>query len=192
MEDKGMLIILSGPSGVGKGTVRNEIFNIVDDIEYSISMTTRKPRPGEVDGKDYIFVSREEFMNIVDQGKMLEWAEFVGNCYGTPLEKVEETLNEGKNVLLEIEIQGALQVKEKMKDALFIFLMPNSFQELESRLRKRGSEPEEIISERLEKAKREIPLKDNYNYVVINDEVERAAKQILDIIKLEKEIRSVI
>ncbi len=189
MENRGMLIILSGPSGVGKGTVRAELFERIDNIEYSVSMTTRSPRKGEKDGVDYYFVSKEEFMSNVSNGNMLEWAEFVGNCYGTPINKLENVLNQGKNVLLEIEIQGALQVKEKVSDALFIFLMPTSLKELESRLRKRGSEAEHIVYERLEKAKRELPLRDNYNYVVINDNVEKACNQIIDIIKLEETLR---
>ncbi len=189
MKQKGMLIILSGPSGVGKGTVRQSLFERIDNIMYSVSMTTREPRKGEVDGTDYYFVSREEFFRNVRENNMLEWAEFVGNCYGTPLDKVNEVLNEGKNVLLEIEIQGALQVKEKVKDALFIFLMPTSLKELENRLRGRGSEPEHIVFERLEKAKRELPLRDNYNYVVINDSVDKACNQIIDIIKLEETLR---
>ncbi len=189
MSQKGMLIILSGPSGVGKGTVRARLFERIDNIEYSVSMTTREPRNGEVDGKDYYFVSREEFLRNVDANNMLEWAEFVGNCYGTPLDKVNEVLNQGRNVLLEIEIQGALQVKEKVEDALFIFLMPTSLKELENRLRGRGSEPEDIVQERLEKAKRELPLRDNYNYVVINDSVDKACNQIIDIIKLEETLR---
>lgn len=189
MNQKGMLIILSGPSGVGKGTVRAKLFDSIDNIEYSISMTTREPRVGEVDGVDYYFVSREEFDKNVEEGNMLEWAEFVGNCYGTPLDKVNQLLEQGKNVLLEIEIQGAMQVKEKVEDGLFIFLMPTSLAELEKRLRTRGSEEDHIVQERLAKARRELPLRDNYNYVVINDEVDKACNQIIDIITLEKTLR---
>lgn len=189
MIDRGMLIILSGPSGVGKGTVRTKLFNQINNISYSVSMTTRKPREGEVHGVDYFFVDDEEFCKNVESGNMLEWAEFVGNKYGTPLDKVEEILSSGKDVMLEIEIQGALQVKEKVSDGLFIFLMPTSLKELENRLRSRGSETEEVIMERLNKAKRELPLRDQYNYVVINDEVDKVCEQIIDIIKLEKTLR---
>ncbi len=189
MNSKGMLIILSGPSGVGKGTVRAKLFERVSNIDYSVSMTTRKPREGEVHGVDYFFVSDEEFNANVESGNMLEWAEFVGNKYGTPLDKVKAILDSGKDVMLEIEIQGALQVKEKMQDGLFIFLMPTSLKELENRLRSRGSETDEIIKERLDKAKRELPLRDQYNYVVINDEVDKVCNQIIDIITLEKTIR---
>ncbi len=189
MKQRGMLIILSGPSGVGKGTVRASLFEKVDKMEYSISMTTREPRSGEQDGVDYYFVSRAEFEKNIEDGNMLEWAEFVGNYYGTPLNKVNELLDNGSDVLLEIEIQGALQVKEKVKDALFIFLMPTSLEELEKRLRGRGSEEEHLVQERLKKATRELPLRDNYNYVVINDHVDKARNQIIDIIKLEKTLR---
>lgn len=189
MTERGMLIILSGPSGVGKGTVRSKLFEKINNISYSVSMTTRAPRVGEVNGVDYYFVDDKEFDRNVESGNMLEWAEFVGNKYGTPLDKVEEILSLGKDVMLEIEIQGALQVKEKVKDALFIFLMPTSLTELENRLRSRGSETDEVIKERLDKAKRELPLRDQYNYVVINDEVEKVCDQIIDVIKLEKTLR---
>ncbi len=189
MNDRGMLIILSGPSGVGKGTVRSKLFDQISNISYSVSMTTRKPRNGEVHGVDYFFVDDKEFCENVESGNMLEWAEFVGNKYGTPLDKVEEILASGKDVMLEIEIQGALQVKERVSDALFIFLMPTSLKELENRLRSRGSETEDVIMERLNKAKRELPLRDQYNYVVINDKVDKVCNQIIDIIKLEKTLR---
>ncbi len=189
MTERGMLIILSGPSGVGKGTVRAKLFEEITNITYSVSMTTRTPRKGEVDGVDYYFVDHTEFDHNVEKGNMLEWAEFVGNKYGTPLDKVEEILSSGRDVMLEIEIQGALQVKEKVDDALFIFLMPTSLKELENRLRTRGREEEEVIKERLDKAKRELPLRDQYNYVVINDEVDKVCSQIKDVINLEKTLR---
>ncbi len=187
--ERGILVIISGPSGVGKGTVRQKVFEKSDNLTYSISMTTRKKRSGEEDGIDYYFVSKEEFSDAIAKGKMLEWAEFVGNYYGTPYDKVEEQLQQGKDVVLEIEIQGALQVKEKIADALFIFLMPTSLEELKARLRKRGSETPEVINKRLEKAKKEIPLKTNYDYVIINDDVDRAADVILKVIQTEKELR---
>ncbi len=189
MSERGILIIISGPSGVGKGTVRQSVFEKVDNLHYSISMTTRSRRDGEIEGKDYYFVTKPAFQEAIEKGRMLEWAEFVGNYYGTPLDKVEAQLNSGHDVVLEIEIQGALQVKEKVRDALFIFLMPTSIEELKARLRKRGSESNEIIAKRIEKAKKEIPLKINYDYVVINDDVDRAADEIIRIIKTEKELR---
>ena len=162
-----MLIILSGPSGVGKGTVREELFK--DDslnLAYSISMTTRKPRPNERDGIDYFFVEEEEFKSKIEEGKLLEWAQFVGNYYGTPKDYVDQLLNEGKNVVLEIEVQGALQVMEKCPDATTIFLVPPSLEELERRIRGRRTEEEEIVQQRLSKARKEISFLARYGSCV--------------------------
>lgn len=185
--EKGTLIILSGPSGVGKGTVREQIFKDESlKLAYSISMTTRNPRPGEQDGIDYFFVSKEEFEQRVKKGALLEWAEFVGNCYGTPEDKVEELLNTGKNVMLEIEVQGALQVISKRPDALTIFLVPPSMEELERRIRGRRTEEDEIVNARLSKARSELATKDQYKYVVENDAIENATNKIVDIIKNHK------
>ena len=186
LNHKGLLIVLSGPSGVGKGTVRKALFErATHNIEYSISMTTRKIRPGEVDGKDYYFVSEEEFLHQIEKGNLLEYARFVGNYYGTPLDKIEEMLEDGSEVLLEIEVQGAMQVKEKMPDAIFIFLAPPSIDALTSRLNHRGTESKEIIMERVNKAYREIGLAGNYDYIVVNDEIENAVDKILSIIRAE-------
>ena len=181
---KGMLIILSGPSGVGKGTVREELFK--DDslnLAYSISMTTRKPRPNERDGIDYFFVEEEEFKNKIEEGKLLEWAQFVGNYYGTPKDYVDQLLNEGKNVVLEIEVQGALQVMKKCPDATTIFIVPPSLEELERRIRGRRTEDEDIVQQRLAKARKEIVTKDEYKYVVENDDLIAAKNKIADIIR---------
>lgn len=181
---KGLLIIMSGPSGVGKGTIRKCFMD--DDslrLAYSISMTTRKPRANEVDGVDYIFTSREHFEEAIRRGELLEWAEFVGNYYGTPLAQVEELRNEGKNVLLEIEVQGADQVRQKCPDALSIFIIPPSMEELEKRIRGRRSEPEEIVQQRLAKAENEMKLVSNYKYIVCNEDSQLAAELISSIIK---------
>ena len=183
LNTKGLLIVISGPSGVGKGTVRKALFaRSGHDLDYSVSMTTRAPREGEVDGVDYYFVTKEEFLRQIDNGNLLEHAEFVGNMYGTPKDKVEEKLELGHEVVLEIEVNGALQVREKMKDAVFIFIAPPT---LENRLLSRGTEDEAIIKERLEKAKREIKLASFYDYIVINDEVSNAADRIMAIIRAE-------
>lgn len=182
----GLLIILSGPSGVGKGTIRKRI---MDDptlkLVYSVSMTTRTIRPGELEGKDYYFVTPEAFQSAIDQHDLLEWAEFVGNRYGTPKAKIEALRQQGKNVLLEIEINGAKQVMSQATGPglVTIFLMPPSFEALENRIRKRRTESEAIIQERLNKAKREMNLHHDYQYLIVNDDVERAALQIIDIIK---------
>lgn len=181
---KGVLIILSGPSGVGKGTVREELFKEEDlHLAYSISMTTRKPRPMERDGVDYFFVSEETFKDKIECELLLEWAQFVGNYYGTPAENVEKLLNEGKNVVLEIEVQGALQVMKKRPDALTIFLVPPSLEELEKRIRGRRTEEESIVQQRLEKARKEIATKNEYKHVVENDSVLAAKDKITAIIK---------
>ena len=183
---RGLLIIISGPSGVGKGTVR-KYFEANKDLNlaYSTSMTTRKPREGEIDGKDYFFVTREQFIQSIQKGELLEYAEFVGNYYGTPLKEVNRLRDEGKNVLLEIEVQGAKQVQEKCPDAISIFIIPPSMEELERRLRGRGTEPEDVILQRLETAKTEMTFKDRYKYVVLNDDAEKAAEEVLNIIHSE-------
>lgn len=180
---KGSLIILSGPSGVGKGTVRLKLKELPGvSFYYSISMTTRSPRPGEVDGRDYFFVSRETFMKKVEEGNLLEWAEFVGNCYGTPRDVVESYREKGIDVLLEIETNGAEQVMAKCPDCLSIFLVPPDFETLESRIRGRSTEDEATIQKRLAKARAELKKAKEYKYVVLNDSVERAANEIRDII----------
>ena len=186
LNNRGLLIVISGPSGVGKGTVRKALFEKKDhNLTYSVSMTTRKIRPGEVDGKDYYFVSKEEFQQKIKDGKLLEHAEFVGNYYGTPLDKVNEKLEAGNEVVLEIEVEGARQVKEKMPDCVMIFLVPPSKEDLYKRLRSRGTESEEIIEQRVNKANREFKKAKYYDYIVVNDEVNNAADRIMAIIRAE-------
>lgn len=186
MKERGLLIVLSGPSGVGKGTVRKELFSQPDtNYEYSISMTTRNPREGEEDGVDYFFKSREEFEALIEEGGLLEHAEFVGNYYGTPLAYVNETLDMGRDVFLEIEVQGAAQIREKVPEALFIFLAPPSLSELEDRLVNRGTESHDVIAKRIATASQELELMNLYDYVVENDEVHHACDRINAIIKAE-------
>ncbi|HOP56824.1 MAG TPA: guanylate kinase [Bacillota bacterium] len=177
---------MSGPSGVGKGTIRKALFQIPDNnFCYSVSMTTRKPREGERDGIDYFFVSREEFEQHIKNGEMLEYAEFVGEYYGTPRSFIEKKLSEGKEVIMEIEVQGALQVREKMPEAVFIFIVPPSKQALYDRLIKRGTEANDVIQKRIVKAEREFILAYKYDYIVVNDDVENAADRIYAIIRAE-------
>ena len=186
MAERGLLIVFSGPSGVGKGTVRQEIFSTPDhQFEYSVSMTTRPKRPGEVDGVDYFFRTREEFKDLIKKGQMLEYAEYVGNYYGTPLTYVNETLDKGIDVFLEIEVQGALQGKKKVPDGVFIFLTPPDLDELKDRLVGRGTDSEEVIRQRIERAKEEIALMREYDYAVVNDEVPLAAERVKRIIEVE-------
>jgi len=185
-KQRGLLIVLSGPSGVGKGTVRKELFSQPDtNYEYSISMTTRNPREGEEDGVDYFFRTREEFEALIEQGGLLEHAEFVGNYYGTPLAYVQETLEAGRDVFLEIEVQGAAQIREKAPDALFIFLAPPSITELEQRLVGRGTETEDVIARRIATAREEVEMMSLYDYVVENDQVQNACDKINAIIVAE-------
>lgn len=187
MAKRGMLIVLSGPSGVGKGTVRKRIFEQDDNkFDYSVSMTTRKMRPGEVNGKDYYFVSKKEFEQEIANGGMLEYAQYVDNYYGTPLKYVNEKLDSGKDVFLEIEVKGAMQVREKCQDGLFIFLTPPDLMELRQRIINRGTDDMATIDKRMEKAKGEIEMMQNYDYAVVNDEVDKAAEKIKTIIRAER------
>ncbi len=186
LNERGLLVVISGPSGVGKGTVRRALFQMKNhDLVYSVSMTTRPPRPGEVDGVDYYFVSKEEFLKRIEENKFLEWAEFVGNYYGTPRDKVDEQLDRGKEVVLEIEVAGALQVREQMKDAVFIFLVPPGKEALYDRLKNRGTEDIEIVNQRMKKAESEFKLAHKYDYIVVNDEVNNAADRIMAIVRAE-------
>ena len=184
MKDKGLLIVISGPSGVGKGTVIKRFLNDPElKLAFSVSMTTREKREGEVEGVNYYYVSRDEFEKTRDEGGLLEWTEFVGNYYGTPLAAVERLRNEGKNVLLEIEVDGCQQVKKKVPDALTIFIVPPSVKELENRIRGRKTEAEEIVQQRLAKAQKELQKTNEYRYVVCNDDRDLAADIIRVIIK---------
>ncbi len=183
---KGLLIVVSGPSGVGKKTVFNHFIDNKDlNLTLSVSMTTRPKRVNEVNGEDYIFVSDLAFKKAIKEGALVEWAEFVGCKYGTPWAPIEKQRVAGKNVILEIEVLGALQLMERFKDIITIFLVPPSIQELERRLRERNTETDEIIKQRIARATQEIKEQDKYGYVVINDTAERAASEISFIIKKE-------
>lgn len=182
--DKGLLIVLSGPSGVGKGTVRKALFDDEEtNFKYSISMTTRDKREGEVDGVDYFFKTHEEFEKLIEQDKFIEYAKYVGNYYGTPVDFVHETMEKGHDVFLEIEVEGAKQVRDKFPEALFIFLAPPSIDHLESRLVGRGTDSKEIIEHRISEAKKELNLMNLYDFVVINDSIEEAKRKIRCIVE---------
>lgn len=177
---RGVLFVFSGPSGVGKGTLKAKLFEeFADRIAYSVSATTRGPREGEVDGKDYFFISRQEFERRVKNNEFLEHAEFAGNSYGTPRAYVEKLLDSGMNVVLEIDVQGALQVMKSMPECVSVFILPPSFEELEHRLRGRGTETAEKVRERLETAKRELPYAPQYDYQIVNGGDIEAAYQSL-------------
>lgn len=186
MTEKGLLIVLSGPSGVGKGTVRQAIFSQGEQsFMYSISATTRQKRPGEVDGVDYFFKTKEEFEQMIENDELLEYTNYVGNYYGTPVDYVQNTLNSGKDIFLEIEVQGAMKVKEKMPDGIFIFLTPPDMVELETRILNRGTDASPIIRQRMQKAVEELNLMRYYDYAVENDTVSNAVHKILAIIRSE-------
>lgn len=186
MSRKGLLIVLSGPSGVGKGTVRQRMVESRSfDFKYSVSMTTRQPRVGEVDGEDYYFTTKEDFKEKIAAGQMLEHAQYVDNFYGTPLGPVQEMLEQGNDVLLEIEVNGAMQVREKMPDGVFIFLTPPDLVELKHRITKRGTDAQNVIEKRMKTAKEEIMMMENYDYAVVNDEVDNAVAKIKAIVASE-------
>lgn len=183
--NKGTLFIVSGPSGCGKGTVLAEILK-QDNVYYSVSATTRSPRPGEVDGVNYHFLTKDEFEKLIENDGVLEYANYCGNYYGTPKKPVEDMLAEGKNVILEIEVQGALKVMEKCPEAVSVFILPPSLKELRRRLHKRGTETEEVIEKRIGEASGEIRKAENYDYVMINGELETAVSDLLSIINSQK------
>lgn len=183
---KGILFVISGPSGVGKGTVRNAVLSQLDDVQMSISATTRPPRNGEVDGVDYFFTTPGRFQQMIAAGELLEWALVYGNLYGTPCEFVSSMLRKGKDVLLEIDIQGALQVKKKMPEGIFIFIAPPSMEELSKRLCERGNDSAESIQLRLSACQEEMDHIKYYDYVVVNDRIENAVEKVRSIIIAER------
>lgn len=182
MNHKGILMVLSGFSGAGKGTLMKKLLETYDNYALSVSMTTRQPREGERDGIEYFFSTREAFEQKIEEGGLIEYAQYCGNYYGTPKAYVDEQLAKGKDVILEIEIQGALQIKEKFPEALLLFATPPSIDELEKRLRGRGTETEEAIQKRLLRANEEAEGMDAYDYLVINDDLERCVEEIHSIV----------
>lgn len=188
--DKGLLIVVSGPSGAGKGTICTEFMKSHPDCALSVSATTRAPREGEIDGVNYFFLTHDEFKKRIDADGFLEHAVFCENYYGTPKAEVMQMLESGKNVILEIEVQGALQVRSHYPEAVFVFVLPPSLEELENRLRGRGTETDEVIAKRLERAKAEFKYIPKYNYILINDTVESAVNRLESIITAEKCVMS--
>ncbi len=186
MKKRGLLIVISGPSGTGKGTICRELLNLRPNIIFSVSATTRLARQGEMEGQNYFFVSKDEFKNMIKDNQLLEYAQVYGNYYGTPKNYVLENLSKGKDVLLEIDIEGALQVKEKFSDGVFIFILPPSLQELKRRIVGRGTESQQDIERRYGCAIEEIQQIDRYDYAIINDDIEKAIRDVESIIQAEK------
>ena len=178
MKRKGILIVVSGFSGAGKGTLMKQLVHSYDNYALSVSMTTRKPRPGEEEGRENFFVTRQEFERQIEEGGLIEHASYCGNYYGTPREYVRRQLEKGKDVILEIEIQGALKIKEKFPTALLLFVMPPNAAELKKRLEGRGTETPEVIEKRLERASEEAEGIENYDYIVINDRLEECVEEM--------------
>ncbi|TLS49972.1 guanylate kinase [Paenibacillus antri] len=182
---KGLLLVLSGPSGVGKGTLCNRLRALSPELVYSVSATTRKPREGEIDGVNYFFKTHEQFRAMIEAGELLEWAEYVGNYYGTPKSFVQQTIDQGKDIILEIDVQGAMQVKERFPEAIFIFVLPPSLEELQKRIVGRGTESESSIRSRMAAAAEELKLMEHYDYAVVNDVLETACNRVQSIIAAE-------
>lgn len=183
MKHSGILIVVSGFSGAGKGTLMKQLVHAYDNYALSVSMTTRKPRPGEQEGREYFFVPREEFEEKIEQNGLVEYAQYCDNYYGTPREYVEKQLEKGKDVILEIEIQGALKVKKAFPTALLLFVMPPSAGELKKRLEGRGTESREVIQKRLRRASEEADGIENYDYIVINDKLDECVEQMHSLIQ---------
>lgn len=180
-------MVVSGPAGVGKGTVVKRACEMAEGkIHLSVSATTRAPRPIDSEGVTYYFKTKDEFREMIAQNQVLEWAEYVGNYYGTPRQPVEDALSRGQDVILEIEVQGAMQIKKNFPEAVLTFIAPPSYEELESRLRGRGTETEEQILSRLETAKGELALMGEYDYIIVNDEIEQASRDILTVLRADK------
>lgn len=185
MSDRGILIVLSGPSGAGKGTICAALRKEMPNLVYSVSMTTRAPRVGEEEGVSYFFRSKEEFQQLIEEDAFLEYAKVYDNYYGTPKQHVMNLLSEGKSVILEIDIQGAMQVKERFSEAVFIYIVPPSLDILSNRLRDRGTDATDVINKRLSKASSELALAHRYDYIVVNDELDEAVEKVASILRAE-------
>ena len=183
MNHQGILVVVSGFSGAGKGTLMKELLKRYDNYALSISATTRAPREGETDGKEYFFVTKEQFEKMRDERKLIEYAQYVNNYYGTPKEYVEQKMAEGKDVILEIEIQGALNIKKKFPDALLVFIVPPTAEDLKKRLTGRGTESAEVIEKRLRRAAEESDGMDSYDYIVVNDDIDTCVEDLHSLIR---------
>ena len=185
-QPQGLLLVGSGPSGAGKGTICNLLREKLPELAYSVSVTTRQPRPGEVDGQDYFFKTVPQVKDMIFRGELLEYAQVYGNYYGTPKPYVQKLLDEGKDVLLEIDIQGALQIKKVFPGGVFVFVVPPSLEELSARIYKRGTDREDVIRQRLAAATHELAYANEYDYIIVNDVAEKAADRVLTLLEAER------
>jgi guanylate kinase len=183
---EGLLIVVSGPSGSGKGTVLNQLRGINQRVRFSVSATTRKPREGEVDGVNYFFKTVEEFKRLIEDGELIEWVEYCNNFYGTPRKHIEEATKQGFDVILEIEVEGAVNIKSKYPESVLVFILPPSFEELRSRIVNRGTENNDVIEQRLKRAKEELAYLSHYDYIIVNDELSDAVDILNSILRSEK------
>ena len=180
---KGSIVVISGPSGVGKGTIVKELLKVVSDFSLSVSCTTRKPRTGEENGREYFFISKEEFLSGINNGEFVEYAQFANNFYGTRISNIENSINIGKNIILEIEVQGAMQIKEKFPDSKLIFIMPPNIEELKNRLVSRNTESKDAINLRLAQVDREIKNAERFDKKIVNDDLSKAVKEDCEYLK---------
>lgn len=184
--NKGLLFVVSAPAGCGKDTILEQLFKVTENVGYSVSATSRAPREGEVDGVHYHFRTREQFKQMIDGGEVLEYTEYCGNFYGTPRKAVEDMLNDGRDVILKIEVEGAMNIRRMFPECCLVFILPPSMQELERRLRKRGTETEEKINERTAQAREELRFAENYDYLIVNGELSKAVDDLKAVIAAEK------
>lgn len=186
MRKKGILVVVSGPSGVGKGTILRKLVDENESMRFAVSATTRKPRVGEEEGKSYFFKTEEEFKSMIDNGELLEWVSYCGNFYGKPRKYIEETLNLGYDVIVEVEVEGAENIRKAYPDSLSVFIVPPSFEDLEQRLRNRGTETADVMNNRIKRAKEEMKRAKSYDYQIVNSSVDRAVSELVNIIERAK------
>jgi guanylate kinase len=186
MSHRGLLAVVCGPSGVGKGTILKLVKERDEKLRFSVSVTTRKPRDGEIEGQNYFYISVDEFKEMIKNDELIEWVEYCGNYYGTPKKYIEDSIKDGYNIILELEVEGAANIKNKYPDSLSVFIVPPSYNDLKRRIEGRGTENIEVIEKRLDRAKEEVKFINNFDYVIVNDNIENTANNLNNILSVEK------